>query len=143
MKRGLSLLAGLALLLSCPGLSWGQGATIQMAMHIYAGPLYREYLGCLNCDQFDPASVWDGYGAMGWDNSFTASSHFARYRSPHGRYSACDAYAAEPPILKDNSLRQYGVLNVSNTRADSICGPHGVPAICKILKETCARGDVP
>jgi len=128
-------------LLAAPLMCWGQGATIQMAMHIWAGPLHREYLGCLNCDQFDVGSVWDGYGAMGWDSVFTANSHFAKYRAAHGRYSACDAFAADPPVLMDNSLRHYGVLNVSDIRADSICGPHGVPAICQILKATCAKAD--
>lgn len=134
--RVLALL--LALALALPGVAWGQGATIQMAIHIYAGPLYREYLGCLNCDQFDVASVWDGYGAMGWDNVFAANSHFAQYRSSHGRYSACDPFAAEPPIMKDNSLRLHGVLNVSTTRADAVCGPHGTLSICEGLKRACA-----
>lgn len=129
------------LLAAAPMLARAQGATIQMAMHIWAGPLHREYLGCLNCDQFDVSSVWDGYGAMGWDNGFAANSHFARYRQAHGRYSACDAFAQDPPILMDNSLRHFGVLNVSDTRADSICGPHGVPGICQVLKATCAKAD--
>lgn len=131
----------LALLLAFQSIAAAQEATIQMAMHIYAGPLYREYLGCLNCNQFDTSSVWDGYGAMGWDNAFASSSHFVRYRQPHGRYSACDPFAAEPPILKDNSLRHYGVLNVSTTRADSICGPHGTPSICAGLHRACAANE--
>ena len=132
----------LALMLAAaPFFAWAQGTTIQMAFHIWAGPLHREYLGCLNCDQYDVASVWDGYGPMGWSNTFTANSHYARYRAAHDRYSACDAFAADPPILMDNALHHHGVLNISDTRADGICGPHGVPSICQVLKSTCAQAN--
>jgi hypothetical protein len=130
-----------ALLLGLQAAAWGQTATIQQQFRIYAGPLHRDYLGCLNCDQFDPNSVWDGYGAFGWDNSYAGSSHFANYRSRHGRYSSCDKFAADPPILIDRSLHRYGVLNVSESRADSVCGPHGTPSICAGLKRACAIGE--
>ncbi|MGE3334894.1 MAG: hypothetical protein AB7I36_14705 [Rhodospirillaceae bacterium] len=129
------------LLFSAPVDSWGQGTTIRRAMHIWAGPLHREYLGCLNCDRLDVSSVFNTYGAMGWENSYIPHSRFARYLAAHDRYSACDAHAADPPILKDTSLTNYGVLNVSDTRADSICGPKGAPDICKVLKATCIRAN--
>ncbi|MCA0201136.1 MAG: hypothetical protein LCH56_09895 [Proteobacteria bacterium] len=137
------LLAALAavLLVAAPVDSWGQGTTIRRAMHIWGGPLHREYLGCLNCDRLDVSSVFNTYGAMGWDNEYANHSRFARYRAPHDRYSACDPYAAEPPILKDTSLTTYGVLSVSTTRADSICGPKGTPTICQVLKATCAKAN--
>jgi len=141
MKRLALLLALLAAPLAWPHVSWAQGTTIRLAMQIWAGPLHREYLGCLNCDALDVSSVWDTYGAMGWENDFAANSHYARYRAAHGRYSACDAFAADPPILIDNSRRSYGVLNVSETRTDSICGRNGSPGICQVLKSTCARAD--
>ena len=125
------------LLLALQPAAWSQQATIQQQFLIYAGPLHRDYLGCLNCDQFDPNSVWDGYGALGWGNAYTDASHFATYRTRHGRYSSCDKFAADPPILIDRSLNHYGVLNVSETRADSVCGPHGTPSICQALKRAC------
>ena len=128
----------LALLLGLQAAAWAQDATIQQQFQIYAGPLHRDYLGCLNCSQFDPKSVWDGYGAFGWDNAYADNSRFATYRAPHGRYSACDKFAADPPILIDWSLHHYGVLNLSDTRADSVCGPHGTPSICEGLKRACA-----
>jgi hypothetical protein len=139
-----SAAAAFALLISvAPAALWAQGATIQQQFLIYAGPLHRDYLGCLNCDQFDPNSVWDGYSAMGWGNAFAEASHFANYRAAHGRYSACDAFAADPPILIDRSLNHYGVLSVSTKRADSVCGPKGVKSICEALKRTCNNGEEP
>lgn len=139
--RRLLLPALLVLLMAPPVDSWGQGTTIRRAMHIWGGPLYREYLGCLNCDKLDVSSVFNTYGAMGWENEYGTHSRFARYRAKHNRYSACDPYAPEPPILKDTSLTHYGVLNVSATRADSICGPKGAPSICAVLRETCAKAN--
>ncbi|MBX7199016.1 MAG: hypothetical protein K1X51_06525 [Rhodospirillaceae bacterium] len=137
MRRLLPVLV--VLLMAPPVESWGQGTTIGRAMHIWAGPLHREYLGCLNCDRLDVSSVFNTYGGMGWDNDYGSHSHFARYRAAHDRYSACDPHAADPPILKDTSLTIYGVLNVSETRADGICGPKGAPDICQALKATCAK----
>jgi hypothetical protein len=118
-----------------------QGAITQPRMLIYAGPLNREYLGCLNCDQFDVNSVWNGHSPFGWDNGYPSNSHFATYRASHGRYSACDPFAAEPPILVDTSGKGYGRLNVSATRNDSICGPRGAPSICETLKAMCAKNE--
>jgi len=111
----------------------------QPRMQIYAGPLHREYLGCLTCGQYDVTSVWDGYGPYGWDNDYPNFSRFSRYRAPKGRYSACNPFAADPPILVDTSGHNYGRLNVSTTRADSICGPKGSAAICETLTAMCKR----
>ncbi len=143
IRRGPMAQALAAILAALPLACWGQGATIQQQFLIYAGPLHRDYLGCLNCDQFDTNSVWDGYSAMGWGNAYAEASHFSTYRAPHGRYSACDALAADPPILIDRSLNHYGVLNISTKRGDSICGPHGTKSICEALKRTCNNGEEP
>ncbi|WP_146002711.1 hypothetical protein [Telmatospirillum siberiense] len=138
----LALLA-LAALPLIPSGAAAQGTLTQPRMQIYAGPLHREYLGCLNCDRYDVNSVWNGYGPYGWDNGYAGASHFAVYRAPHGRYSACDPFAADPPILLDTSGKDYGRLNVSATRADGICGPHGAPSICETLKNMCERNQEP
>ncbi|MDR3439114.1 hypothetical protein [Telmatospirillum sp.] len=120
-----------------------QGAITQPRMQIYAGPLHREYLGCLNCDRYDVNSVWNDFGPFGWDNGYPNASRFATYRLPHGRYSACDPFASDPPILLDTSGKDYGRLNISMKRADSICGPHGAPSICETLKTMCQRNQEP
>jgi hypothetical protein len=116
-----------------------QGSITQPRMQIYGGKLYREYLGCLNCDKYDVTSVWNPYSPFGWDNDYADYSRFVAFRALHGRYSACDPFAAEPPILIDASGKGYGRLNVSNTRADSICGPNGEPSICLSLKQMCEK----
>jgi len=126
-----------------PGEAPAQNSLIQPRMQIYAGPLHREYLGCLNCGLYDVHSVWNGYGPFGWDNDYRKASHFAVYWMQHGRYSACDPFAADPPILIDDSRHEYGRLNVSATRADSICGPNGTPSICDSLRAMCKRSQDP
>jgi len=129
------------LLLALQAAAWGQSTTLRQQYLIYAGPLHRDYLGCLNCDQFDTNSVWDAFAPTGWTNAYIEASRFATYRAKHGRYSSCDAFAADPPILIDISRHFYGVLNVSETRADSVCGPHGTRSICLALKGACANGE--
>jgi hypothetical protein len=122
-----------------PDAAFAQGVITQPRLMIYAGPLYRDFIGCLNCDQYDVNSVWDGYSPYGWDNVYSDYSHFYIYREPHGPYSACDAYAAHPPRIIDNQNRFYGYLNTSQTRTDSICGPHGAKMICTTLTAMCER----
>lgn len=129
----------LTLVMLTPRLVLAQGVITQPRLHIYAGPLHKEYLGCLNCDQYDVNSIWDGYGPFGWDNGYIGLSHFNVYFVKNGQYSACDAYAKDPPILIDRSRKDYGRLNISHTRADSICGPHGSPDICQKLEAKCER----
>ncbi|CCG42680.1 hypothetical protein [Magnetospirillum molischianum] len=140
MRRGAAPGLLLTVLLAAPAPLAAQESTLTQArMQIYAGPLYRDYLGCLTCGQYEVSSVWNGYGPYGWDNVYPDHSHFARYRAPQGRYSACDRFAAEPPILIDTSGKNYGRLNVSTTRSDSICGPHGAQGICQTLTAMCKR----
>lgn len=129
----------LALLLAPSGAGAQESALTQPRMQIYAGPLHRDYLGCLTCGQYEVSSVWNGHGPFGWDNLYADHSHFARYRAPRDRYSACDPFAADPPILTDVSGKEYGRLNVSTTRPDSICGPNGAQGICQTLTAMCRR----
>jgi hypothetical protein len=135
----LLIVLALAAIAAFPGRGQAQNAIIQPRMLIYAGPLHREYLGCVNCDQYDVNSVWNSQSPFGWDNGYPDYSRFQQYRAPHGRYSACDPFAADPPILVDIAGKNYGRLNVSTTRADSICGPLGAKSICTTLTAMCER----
>ncbi len=142
--RVLGCLAAAAMLLPArPAPVRAQGAITQPRLQIYAGNLHHEYLGCLNCDRYATNSVWNGYGPFGWDNGYLKQSHFDLYFQPHGHFSACDPYAKDPPILIDMSRNYYGRLNVSPTRADSICGPHGAADICQKLKAKCLSDQEP
>ncbi|MDR3517277.1 MAG: hypothetical protein P4M00_15820 [Azospirillaceae bacterium] len=125
------------------GRTHAQSTVAQPRLLIYAGPLDREYLGCLNCDSYDGNSVWNNQSPLGWGNGYSNLSHFAAYRAAHGRYSACDPFAAEAPIIVDIEGRHYGRLNVSDIKADSICGRNGVPSICTSLKAMCAVNAAP
>lgn len=110
---------------------------------IYAGPLHRDYIGCLDCDQFDGSSIWNDYSSFGLGNAYPYLTHYANYHAAHGRYSACDPLAEDPPVMINNSHQSFGVLNISETRADSICGPHGDSGLCQKLKAICRRGGQP
>lgn len=132
-----AVLALVLALVLAPGAARSQGAITQPRLQIYGGNLHHEYLGCLNCDRYDVNSVWNGYGPFGWDNGYIDQSHFSAYFEAHGHFSACDPYAKDPPILIDMSRNSYGRLNISRTRTDSICGPHGAADICAKLLAKC------
>ncbi|MFT8675023.1 MAG: hypothetical protein ABF990_07715 [Acetobacter sp.] len=140
--------AGLLCVLSClalpcmelvGGQALAQETLTQSRLMIYAGPLYREYLGCLNCDQYDTDSVWNAYSPLGWGNSYSDYSHFYIYRQAHGVYSACDPFARQPPRILDVQNKLYGYLNISKIQQGSICGPKGVRTICDRLTAMCEQ----
>ena len=130
--------AGLLLVTAAPGCALAQSAITQPRLQIYAGSQHRDYLGCLNCDRFDTNSIWNGYGPFGWDNGYVGQSRFHGYFQPHGQFSACDPFAADPPLLIDAANTQYSRLNVSKTRSDSTCNTHsGAQDICAKLIAYC------
>lgn len=114
-----------------------QEAITRQKLNIYAGPLFRDFLGCINCDMYEPTSVWNDYSSFGWGNSYIEMSHFHIYYESHGIYSACDPFATTPPHILDPQNRLHNTLNVSKTQALSVCGPHGDKALCNKLSSMC------
>jgi len=114
-----------------------QEVITQPRLMLYAGSLYKDFIGCLNCDQYNFSSVWNNYSPYGWDNTYTKYSHFYTYRQEHGVYSACDPYATHPPRIVDKENKIYGYLNISKTRHDSVCYPNAMKVVCEKLTEIC------
>lgn len=137
------LWAGLCLALLAPSLMpctlQAQEAITRQKLVIYGGPLFREFLGCVNCDPYETDSVWNKYSPLGWENSYSDYSHLYVYRQAHGVYSACDPFASSPPRVVDPQNKFYGYLNISKVRPEGICSPHGNSAICDRLTDMCEK----
>ena len=116
-----------------------QEAITRQKLVIYGGPLFREFLGCLNCDSYEQDSVWNIYYPLGWGNSYIDMSHFHVYYEPRGVYSACDPFATNPPRVIDPQNKLHGYLNVSKTRHEGICAPNGNAGICDKLTAMCDK----
>lgn len=114
-------------------------ALAQEAVLLFGGVNHQEFLGCLTCGQYDSNSVWAVYSEFGWNNRYGKWSRYGDYKSPYNSFSACNAYADDPPVMVDRLGAYYGRLTINAYTAGSVCGIGGNPAFCRALKVMCAR----
>ena len=55
-------------------------------LHIYGGNNHDEYLGCLNCNNYDKSSIWNEYGTYG--NEYSSKSIWNEYSTYGNEYNA-------------------------------------------------------
>src|SRR5579883_1940199 len=84
------------LLLAVVAVAYAQGSPEVL---IFGGQGHREFLGCLNCSEMSPNSVWNDMSQYGWGNGFATWNPFGPYKNPYGSESACNEYANDPPVL--------------------------------------------
>jgi hypothetical protein len=88
-------------------------------LHLYGGTDQKEYLGCLNCDNFDKNSIWNKFSDYG--NVFSSKSiwnAYGNYGSTYGPYSPWNAYASYPPAIVDQDGNFFGFLTLNSYLAD-------------------------
>lgn len=88
-------------------------------LHLYGGADQKEYLGCLNCDNFDKNSIWNKFGDYG--NVFSSKSiwnTYGNYGSTYGPYSPWNAYASYPPAIVDQDGNFFGFLTLNPYQSD-------------------------
>jgi hypothetical protein len=104
---------------------------------IYGGDDNRDFLGCINCSENDPASVWNEYSKYGWSNTMGVWSDLRPYKSTISAESACNQFATHPPVLVDRQGNFYGLLTINQFTPRSICAFSGNSQICTALKDMC------
>ncbi|PXW16327.1 MULTISPECIES: hypothetical protein [Chryseobacterium] len=83
-------------------------------LHLYGGADHDQYLGCLNCDNFDKNSIWNKFSDYG--NTFGSKSiwnTYGNYGSTYGAYSPWNAYASYPPAIVDQDGNFFGFLTLN------------------------------
>jgi hypothetical protein len=60
-------------------LASGSYSLAQKTLHLYGGADHDQYLGCLNCSNYDANSIWNSYGKYG--NSYNARSGIVMERT--------------------------------------------------------------
>lgn len=92
-------------------------------LHIYGGQNHEEYLGCLNCNNYDKNSIWNEYGTYGSSyNSNSIWNEYGTYGSEYNANSPWNSYGSNPPVIvdKDGGFYGYFTVNENNTkRAES------------------------
>lgn len=83
-------------------------------VHLYGGiGGHDTYLGCLNCPNYDPLSVWNPTGDYGHSTSrIWAESNIwnpqSFFGSSSGSYSPWSSYGTKPPVIVDFYGNFYG-----------------------------------
>ena len=88
-------------------------------LHLYGGADQDQYLGCLNCDNFDKNSIWNKFGDYG--NTFSSKSiwnTYGNYGSTYGPYSPWNAYASYPPAIVDQDGNFFGFLTLNPYKSE-------------------------
>ena len=87
-------------------------------LHIYGGQNHDEYLGCLNCNNYDKNSIWNEYGTYGSSyNSKSIWNEYGTYGSEYNANSPWNSYGSNPPVIVDKDGEFYGYFTVNESKA--------------------------
>jgi len=90
---------------------------------LYGGAGHKEYLGCLNCNEFSSESVCNGFAQYG--NEF-GSNMWNEFSSPHGNeFSNSSPWnefstSNSVPVLVDRQGKFYGYFTINDSRHDAV-----------------------
>jgi len=96
----------------------GAAAPGFVKLMLFGGEGHKTYLGCLNCSETAPDSIFNKYGPHG--NQYQTESlfnHYGEFGSRYSLYSACNPYASDPPVIVDPNGAFYGRLTVNANHA--------------------------
>lgn len=88
-------------------------------LHLYGGADQDQYLGCLNCDNFDKNSIWNKFSDYG--NVYSSKSiwnTYGNYGSSYSTYSPWNAYASYPPAIVDQDGNFFGFLTLNPYKSE-------------------------
>jgi hypothetical protein len=88
-------------------------------LHLYGGADRDQYLGCLNCDNFDKNSIWNKFSDYG--NVFSSKSiwnTYGNYGSTYSTYSPWNTYGAYPPAIVDQDGNFFGFLTLNPYKSE-------------------------
>jgi hypothetical protein len=129
----IGIAAALAIAASIPAI-----AQTAPELLLFGGEDHKTFLGCLNCNQMSPSSVWNDYSQYGFKNQFAIWNPFGPYKNPYGSESACNDLASDPPVIVDRQGNFYGRFSVNELAEGSVCGVRGNENTCMVVRAFCA-----
>ena len=84
------------------------------ALLLFGGTGHQTFLGCLNCGNYDAASVCNAYGEHG--SKYKAESiwnPYGQYGSKYNSSSPWNKYSSDAPAIVDKEGRFYGYLSAN------------------------------
>jgi hypothetical protein len=92
--------------------------------NIYGGAGRRDFLGCLTCFTETENSIFLlDLPHGGPSQPLSIANAGGPYGTPHGRYSACDSAATDPPVLVDESGHVAGMVTLNRSLPERISNP--------------------
>ncbi len=109
-------------------------ATVFAKTMLFGGAGNKEYLGCLDCNEFSSDSICNGFGKYG--NEFSSSgifNEFAGYGNEFSSKSPWNEFSTsrEVPVLVDENGKFYGYFTINEHRSDAV---KFAPTLFKIYK---------
>lgn len=136
MRRTLFASAGAAVaLIIATGSAMAQS---ERDILVFGGRDHDEFLGCINCSEYDAKSLWNEYSSYGLNNKYGKWNRYGQHASAYSSTSACSEYASSPPILVDRAGNSYGYLSLSKFKHGSICAVGGNEQLCMALRVACS-----
>jgi hypothetical protein len=87
-----------------------------------------EFLGCLNCSEYDPDSIWNPYGRYGSPYSpyspDSLHNPYGQYGNPYSPKSPKNPYSTDGPKIYNSEGEYRGNLNSNPYDSDSISNPY-------------------
>lgn len=105
---------------------------------LFGGTSHKDFLGCLNCNEFDSSSVWNSMSQYGFGNSMGKWNRFGDYGNAFSATSPCNAYATSAPVVVDDAGGFYGYFTINAYAPKSVCGATGNRSICAAATAFCA-----
>ena len=107
---------GVALPTFIPGGSPGTAvpSTLSTALLLFGGKDHRDFLGCVNCSEYDSNSIRNKNGTYGSEYSdLSIWDHYGSYGSRYSDDSPWNPYASNPPVVVDEAGNFYGYFTVN------------------------------
>jgi hypothetical protein len=113
-----------------------EGAKQDVALLLFDGETGREFVGCLNCNRYDPSSVCNQYGEYG--SRYQQNSIWNQYGPYGSRYAASSPWNRYGNGLRivDGSGNYYGRFTLSRTDRSRL------PLVAALLAAYEADGDL-
>jgi hypothetical protein len=106
-------------------------------LYIFGGDGHKDFLGCLNCGETHPKSVWNEMSQFGFKNNFGVWNPFGQYLNPFSSYSMCNEFASDPPVIVDDQGNAYGRMSLNQFAPGSVCSATGSEKLCHSIRIIC------
>lgn len=106
-------------------------------LYLFGGSGHKAFLGCLNCGELHPKSVWNEISQFGFRNDLGIWNPIGQYANPLSAYSMCNQLASDPPVVVDDNGNFYGRMSVNELTMQGVCGLTGNARLCQITQAVC------